>query len=48
MYEQCNATCSVALFTILHQRQFMLRIEKPMEWGFYALVIYYTFTVDFT
>jgi hypothetical protein len=34
MYEQCNATCSVALFTNLHQRRFSFGIEKPMELGF--------------
>jgi hypothetical protein len=48
MYEQCNATCSVALFTNLHQRQFTFGIEKPMEMGFYGLVIYYRFTLGFT
>jgi hypothetical protein len=45
-YEQCNATCSLALFTNLHQRQFTFGIEKPMEMGFYGLVIYYRFTME--
>jgi len=48
MCEQCNATCSVALFTYVHQTYFGYGVENRMEDGFFSSVIYYRYTVGYT
>ncbi len=48
MCEQCHATCGVILFTNARECILALSLENLLEGLFLALVIYYTFIVDFT
>jgi len=44
MCEQCNASCSIALFPDLHQMYFGYDVENRMEEHFCGFVIYCRFT----